>query len=275
VSFKSFNLDARLMTSIARASYTEPTPIQKAAIPVALSGRDLIGTAQTGTGKTAAFVLPILQRLLHGPRNQARALVITPTRELAEQINDTFKALAVAFKALAVGTSLRSATIYGGVGQAPQIRALRDGVEVLVVCPGRLLDLIDQRYAKLTAIEVLVLDEADRMFDMGFLPSVRKILKHLPSRRQTMLFSATFPREVEELATRGRRARRPDAASPRAHRGRSGEARAHGHACALPGGVASQDRAAPGAAQTDRHRLGLDLYPDQASRTASGAADRA
>lgn len=201
MSFKSFNFDARLMTSIARASYTEPTPIQKAAIPVALSGRDLIGTAQTGTGKTAAFVLPILQRLLHGPRNQARALVITPTRELAEQINDTFKALAV-------GTSLRSATIYGGVGQAPQIRALRDGVEVLVVCPGRLLDLIDQRYAKLTAIEVLVLDEADRMFDMGFLPSVRKILKHLPSRRQTMLFSATFPREVEELA--GQTLHRPE-----------------------------------------------------------------
>ncbi len=201
MSFKSFELDARLMTSIARAGYTEPTPIQKAAIPVALAGRDLIGTAQTGTGKTAAFVLPILQRLLTGPRNQTRALIITPTRELAEQINDTFKALAV-------GTSLRCATIYGGVGQAPQVRALRDGVEVLVVCPGRLLDLIDQRHAKLTAIEVLVLDEADRMFDMGFLPSVRKILKHLSTRRQTMLFSATFPREVEELA--GQTLHRPE-----------------------------------------------------------------
>ncbi len=194
MGFKTFNLDARLMTAIARAGYTEPTPIQKAAIPVALTGRDLIGTAQTGTGKTAAFVLPILQRLMPGPRNQARALIITPTRELAEQINDTIKALAA-------GTSLRSATIYGGVGQAQQVRALKDGVEVLVACPGRLLDLIDQRYAKLTALEVLVLDEADRMFDMGFLPSVRRILKHVPSRRQTMLFSATFPREVEELAS--------------------------------------------------------------------------
>ena len=194
MGFKTFHLDARLMTNVARAGYTEPTPIQKAAIPVALSGHDLIGTAQTGTGKTAAFVLPILQRLMPGPRNQVRALVITPTRELAEQINDTVKALAA-------GTSLRSATIYGGVGQAPQVRALRDGVEILVACPGRLLDLIDQRHAKLGALEVLVLDEADRMFDMGFLPSVRKILKHLPSRRQTMLFSATFPREVEELAS--------------------------------------------------------------------------
>ena len=194
MGFKTFNLDARLMTAIARAGYTEPTPIQKAAIPVALTGRDLIGTAQTGTGKTAAFVLPILQRLLPGPRNQARALIITPTRELAEQINDTIKALSA-------GTSLRSATIYGGVGQSPQVRALKDGVEILVACPGRLLDLIDQRHAKLTALEVLVLDEADRMFDMGFLPSVRRILKHLPVRRQTMLFSATFPREVEELAS--------------------------------------------------------------------------
>jgi ATP-dependent RNA helicase RhlE len=159
-----------------------------------MAGQDLIGTAQTGTGKTAAFVLPILQRLLSGPRRQARALIVTPTRELAEQINDCIHDLAR-------GTSIRSATIYGGVGPQPQVKALRDGVEILVACPGRLLDLVDQGYARLNGIEVLVLDEADRMFDMGFLPSIRRILNCVPPRRQTMLFSATFPPEVEQLAS--------------------------------------------------------------------------
>jgi ATP-dependent RNA helicase RhlE len=193
LKFEQFNLDVRLMVGIQRAGYEVPTPIQEAAIPAALRGRDLIGTAQTGTGKTAAFVLPILNRLLSGRKGTARSLIVTPTRELAEQIHEVIRILAA-------GTGLRSATIYGGVSPAPQVKALRDGTEILVACPGRLLDLMNQRVARLDHIEVLVLDEADRMFDMGFLPDIRKIVKAVPAQRQTMLFSATFPPEVEQLA---------------------------------------------------------------------------
>jgi ATP-dependent RNA helicase RhlE len=194
VNFKQFNLDSRLQAGIKRAGYTMPTPIQIQAIPAALDGRDLIGTAQTGTGKTAAFVLPILHTLLFGPRNRSRALIVTPTRELAEQIHQTVRMLST-------GTGLRSATVYGGVGANPQIQALRKGVEIIVACPGRLLDLVTQEHADLSKIEIFVLDEADRMFDMGFLPDVRRIIKAVPVRRQTMLFSATFPSEVEKLAS--------------------------------------------------------------------------
>ena len=193
MNFEQFNLDSRLMQGIKKAGYEKATPIQEAAIPAALRGRDIIGTAQTGTGKTAAFVLPILNKLLEGPRNVARALIVTPTRELAEQIHEVTRVLSA-------GTKLRSATIYGGVGPNPQIQALQNGTEILVACPGRLLDLIAQGYAKMNHIEVLVLDEADRMFDMGFLPDVRRIVKAVPEKRQTMLFSATFPSDVELLA---------------------------------------------------------------------------
>ena len=182
------------MQGIKAAGYETATPIQEAAIPAALRGRDIIGTAQTGTGKTAAFVLPILNKLLDGPRGMPRALIVTPTRELAEQIHQVVRALSV-------GTKLRSATIYGGVGANRQIKALKDGVEILVATPGRLLDLLQQRYVRLDRIEILVLDEADRMFDMGFLPDVRRIIKAVPVQRQTMLFSATFPPEVELLAS--------------------------------------------------------------------------
>ncbi len=192
--FQEFNLDARLKAGITRAGFQEPTPIQIAAIPAALAGKDLIGTAQTGTGKTAAFVLPILNRLLKGSRNHVRALIITPTRELAEQIHDNIRLLAT-------GTGLRSATVYGGVGMTQQAKSLRDGAEIIVACPGRLLDFIGQRLAKLEQVEVLVIDEADRMLDMGFLPDVKKILQHIPAKRQTMLFSATFPGEIERLAS--------------------------------------------------------------------------
>ncbi|MCB0292093.1 MAG: DEAD/DEAH box helicase [Calditrichaeota bacterium] len=194
MNFSEFNLDARLMPGIAREGYVTPTPIQAQAIPIALAGHDLIGTAQTGTGKTAAFVLPILNKLLSGSQRRSRALIVTPTRELAEQIHETIRALGT-------GTRLRSATIYGGVGANPQIKALRQGVEILVACPGRLLDHINQGYADLSGIEVLVLDEADRMLDMGFLPDVKRILKHVPQQRQTLLFSATFPPKIEELAS--------------------------------------------------------------------------
>lgn len=181
------------MQGIKLAGYQTATPIQEAAIPAALRGRDIIGTAQTGTGKTAAFILPILNKLLDGPRGTPRALIVTPTRELAEQIHQVTKTLSA-------GTGLRSATIYGGVGADRQIKTLRAGVEILVATPGRLLDLIQQRHAKMNRIEILVLDEADRMFDMGFLPDVRRIIKAVPAERQTMLFSATFPAEVEQLA---------------------------------------------------------------------------
>ncbi|MEK7839048.1 MAG: DEAD/DEAH box helicase [candidate division NC10 bacterium] len=193
MGFHLFKLDSRLQAAVVRAGHTVPTPVQKEAIPEVLAGHDMIGTAQTGTGKTAAFVLPILHRLLTGPHGRVRALIVTPTRELAQQIHETIRALGA-------GTPIRSATIYGGVGAAPQIQALREGVEILVACPGRLLDHIRGKHARLGTVEVLVLDEADRMFDMGFLPSVREILKHLPAKRQTLLFSATFPAEIEHLA---------------------------------------------------------------------------
>jgi ATP-dependent RNA helicase RhlE len=195
VNFDQFHLDSRLLAGINRLGYATPTPVQIKAIPPAMAGEDLIGTAQTGTGKTAAFVLPILHRLLSGPRRRARALIVTPTRELAQQIHE-------AIHDLATGTGIRSVTVYGGVGAAPQVKALRDGVEILVACPGRLLDHIQQGNARLDGIEVLVLDEADRMLDMGFLPDVKRILTYLPARRQTMLFSATFPKEIEQLAAR-------------------------------------------------------------------------
>jgi ATP-dependent RNA helicase RhlE len=193
LNFEQFHLDPRLLAGINRLGYTEATPIQVAALPAALDGHDLIGTAQTGTGKTAAYVLPILNKLLTGPRNRTRALIVTPTRELAEQIHE-------AVKDLGTGTKLRCATIYGGVGAASQTAALRAGVEILVACPGRLLDHIQQGHTRLNDIEVLVLDEADRMLDMGFLPDVKRILQHVPAKRQTMLFSATFPAEIEKLA---------------------------------------------------------------------------
>lgn len=193
MNFNQFNLDSRLNAGIRQAGFKKPTPIQEAAIPLALAGHDLIGTAQTGTGKTAAFVLPILNKLLKGPRKRTRALIITPTRELAEQIHQTIGLFNR-------GTNLRSIAVYGGVGPGKQIDALRQGVEIVVACPGRLLDHIQNLHAQLDQVELLVLDEADRMLDMGFLPDIKRILSRVPTRRQTMLFSATFPKEIERLA---------------------------------------------------------------------------
>ncbi len=192
MSFSSFNLHPQVAAGIKALGYSEPTPIQVQAIPPVMAGRDVIGLAQTGTGKTAAFVLPILNRLIQGPRGHVRALIIAPTRELAEQIN-------TAIIDLGKQTKLRSVTIYGGVGAQPQIQKLRAGAEIVVACPGRLLDHINQRNIKLDRLEVLVLDEADRMFDMGFLPDVRRILAHLPKEKQTLLFSATMPDDVRRL----------------------------------------------------------------------------
>lgn len=194
MNFSDFNFHPAVAAGIQAASYAAPTPIQEQAIPPVLAGRDVMGLAQTGTGKTAAFMLPILNRLVQaGERRQVKALIIAPTRELAEQIHQT---------AVVLGrqTRLHSVTVYGGVGVNPQIEKLRRGVEIVVACPGRLLDHIAQKTIDLSHLEVLVLDEADQMFDMGFLPDIRRILKQLPERRQTLLFSATMPEDIRKLA---------------------------------------------------------------------------
>ena len=193
MSFHSLGLDPQLLKNVEAQGYTLTTPIQKKAIPAILEGRDVVGLAQTGTGKTAAFVLPLLHRLLAGPRRQLRALIVGPTRELAEQTKD------VLIK-LGANTGLRHVTIYGGVGMQPQINGVRQGAEVAIACPGRLLDLLGQGKFNLNHVECLVLDEADRMFDMGFLPDIRKILNRLPPKRQVLLFSATMPEEIRKLA---------------------------------------------------------------------------
>jgi ATP-dependent RNA helicase RhlE len=193
MSFSSFKLHPSLLRGVADLGFTVPTPIQRDGIPPALEGRDVLACAMTGSGKTAAFALPILNRLVGKPRGTTRALVLAPTRELAAQIVETFNDLGR-------HTGIRAAAVYGGVGMHPQERALRTGVDIIVACPGRLLDHFQYSYARLTGLEVLVLDEADRMLDMGFLPDIRRILKHLPRAEQTLFFSATLPKPIQELA---------------------------------------------------------------------------
>ncbi len=193
VNFSSFKLHPNIAAGVEALGYRVPTPIQVKAIPPVMQGSDVMGLAQTGTGKTAAFVLPILERLLTGPRGIVRALIIAPTRELAEQIN-------VSIADLGRKTRVRSITIYGGVSINPQVQKLRAGVEIVVACPGRLLDHINQKTIDLSHLEVLVLDEADRMFDMGFLPDVRRIIRHVPPKRQTLMFSATMADDIRKLA---------------------------------------------------------------------------
>ena len=202
MSFASLGLSEALVRAIESAGYTQPTPVQQRAIPAVLQGRDLMVAAQTGTGKTAGFALPILERLFpaghpdreqrHGPK-QPRVLVLTPTRELAAQVHDSFKVYARDLKFV-------SACIFGGVGMNPQIQALAKGVDVLVACPGRLLDLANQKAIDLSHVEILVLDEADRMLDMGFIHDVKKVLAKLPAQRQNLLFSATFSKDITDLA---------------------------------------------------------------------------
>jgi ATP-dependent RNA helicase RhlE len=193
MQFKEFNFHPKVAAGVTAAGYVTPTPIQAESIPKVLKGLDVMGLAQTGTGKTAAFALPILHRMMDGGRKKLRALVIAPTRELAEQIHSSFNELGAQ-------TGLRSATIYGGVGFNPQVNKLRQGTEIVVACPGRLLDHIQRGTINLSNIDTLVLDEADQMFDMGFFPDIRKILAKLPSKRQTLLFSATMPKEIRKLA---------------------------------------------------------------------------
>ncbi len=193
MDFKSLQISPIILDNIARLGYQSPTPIQEQSIPIVLASQDVMGLAQTGTGKTAAFSIPIIQRLLKGKHSTPRALVIAPTRELAQQIHD-------AITELCKGTSITSMTLYGGVNINPQFKQLKQGVTIIVACPGRLLDHLEQRTVNLSQLEVLVLDEADQMFDMGFLPNIRKILKHIPKKRQTLLFSATMPPVINELA---------------------------------------------------------------------------
>jgi ATP-dependent RNA helicase RhlE len=193
VPFNQFGLDSTLVRGVKELGFIRPTPIQADAIPPGVQGRDVIACAQTGSGKTAAFLLPIINRLIHKPRRTTRALILAPTRELAAQIVEDLNALAV-------HTPVTGAAVYGGVGMGPQEHAFRSGADIIVATPGRLLDHMRFAYARLNHLEHLVLDEADRMLDMGFLPDIRRILGHLPPRRQTMLFSATMPPPIAALA---------------------------------------------------------------------------
>ena len=192
--FASLKLHTDLLKAVRELGFARPTPIQTEAIPPALAGRDVLACAQTGSGKTAAFLLPILHRLIDRPRRTTRALIITPTRELAAQIVEDFNALAV-------HTPVTGAAVYGGVGMGPQEHAFRSGVDLIVATPGRLLDHFRSSYAKLDGVEYLVLDEADRMLDMGFLPDIRRVLRHIPAKRQTLFFSATMPGPIGTLAS--------------------------------------------------------------------------
>ena len=191
--FAGFGLNHELLRGVRELGFTRPTPIQQEAMPPVLAGHDLLACAMTGSGKTAAFVLPILQRLADKARGTTRALVLTPTRELAAQIDEHLNALAL-------HTPLSGAAVFGGVGMGPQEHAFRRGVDVIVATPGRLLDHLRFPYAKLNGLEILVIDEADRMLDMGFLPDIRRILRHLPVKRQTLFFSATMPAPIVELS---------------------------------------------------------------------------
>ncbi|MDF1502616.1 DEAD/DEAH box helicase [Roseisolibacter sp. H3M3-2] len=193
MSFTSFGLHPDLLRGVQEMGFTTPTPIQTQAVPPGLEGRDLLACAMTGSGKTAAFLLPIVQRLLASPGKGTRALILTPTRELAAQIEEHLRGLSK-------HTRVRGAAIFGGVGMGPQEQALRSGVDIVVATPGRLLDHLKQPYTSFANLEVLVLDEADRMLDMGFLPDIRRVLAHLPKQRQTLFFSATMPAPIAQLA---------------------------------------------------------------------------
>lgn len=192
MSFKSFNFSSGIEKGISDCGYTLPTPIQLQTIPPILEGSDVLGLAQTGTGKTAAFVLPILQRISGTVSRGPRALIMAPTRELAEQIHDNIRSLGA-------HTRIKSLAVYGGIGKPKQINALKGGVDILVACPGRLLDLMGDGAVALEGIEVLVLDEADQMLDMGFFPDIKRIIAKLPEVRQSLVFSATMPKEIDAL----------------------------------------------------------------------------
>ena len=255
--FTQVGLHPSLLQGIKELGFVRPTPIQAEAIPPAMQGKDVIATAQTGSGKTAAFLLPILNRLIDKPRRTTRALVLAPTRELAAQILEDFNALAV-------HTPVTGAAVFGGVGMGPQEHAFRSGVDMIVATPGRLLDHMRSSYAKMSHLEHLVLDEADRMLDMGFLPEIRRILTHLPTKRQTLFFSATMPPPIAALAAE--MLRHPVTIQLQRH---CGAGRRH-HAGRLPG-AAGAEAAARGAPADARHDdAGADLHAHQAPRQPAG-----
>lgn len=197
MTFQQLNVIEPILSALSHEGYTTPTPIQSQAIPSILEGKDLLGCAQTGTGKTAAFAIPVLQQLYNKPlrndQKHIRTLVLTPTRELAIQIDESFKAYGK-------NTRLKTTVIFGGVGQTPQVQSIKRGTDILIATPGRLLDLINQGFIKLNQLEILILDEADRMLDMGFIHDIKKIMKLIPTRRQTLFFSATMPKDIVSLA---------------------------------------------------------------------------
>jgi len=193
MNFSEFRFQNHIQAGINACGYTTPTPVQSQAIPPAIAGRDVMGLAQTGTGKTAAFALPILEKLVQGRRGRVRSLILSPTRELAEQTVEEFQALGRK-------TGLRAVSVYGGVSRFNQVRQIRSGADIVVACPGRLLDLLSDGSIDLSRVEFFVLDEGDRMLDMGFMPDIRSIIEHLPGRRQNMLFSATMPKDIGRLA---------------------------------------------------------------------------
>ncbi len=193
MNFSEFQFTTKVQDGIKACGYTTPTPIQSQAIPPSLQGRDVMGLAQTGTGKTAAFALPILERLMQGPRGRVRSLILSPTRELAEQTLEEFQSLGQK-------TGLRAVSVYGGVSKFNQVKKIRSGADIVIACPGRLLDLMRDRAVDLSRVEAFVLDEGDRMLDMGFMPDIRSIIAKLPAQRQNMLFSATMPKDISCLA---------------------------------------------------------------------------
>ena len=261
--FTEFGLHHDLQRGVKELGFTRPTPIQKDAIPPAMEGRDVLACAMTGSGKTAAFLLPILHRLMAKPRRTTRALVLTPTRELAAQIGEHLNELAV-------HTPLTGASVFGGVGMGPQEHAFRSGVDVIVATPGRLLDHFRFPYARLAGLEVLVLDEADRMLDMGFLPDIRRVLKHLPQKRQTLFFSATLPAPIVTLS-------REMLKNPVTINLERKAAPAVGITHAVyPVAQHLKSGAAPGASQAgrgeERHRLHPHQAPGEPARRSSGQA---
>ncbi|MFW6284327.1 MAG: DEAD/DEAH box helicase, partial [Desulfosalsimonas sp.] len=193
MDFKEFQLDSRIEAAIRTAGFTAPTPVQVQTISRVKQGQDVIGLAQTGTGKTAAYVLPLLHRLLQSKNRKNRALILAPTRELAEQIHQDIQTLGSR-------TGLKSLTLYGGAAIGPQIQALKRGVDIVVACPGRLIDHINRGNMDFSGLETLILDEADQMLDMGFIPDIRRILKKIPQNRQSLMFSATMRKEIRVLA---------------------------------------------------------------------------
>ncbi len=251
--FNQFGLHAELLRGVREMGFTRPTPIQADAIPPAMEGRDLLACAMTGSGKTAAFLLPILNHLIGKKRGVTRALILTPTRELAAQIEEHAKQLTV-------HTPLSAAAVFGGVSMGPQEHAFRRGVDLLIATPGRLLDHFRHPYAKLDQLEILVLDEADRMLDMGFLPDIRRILKHVPAKRQTLFFSATMPAPIAQLTRE-----MPEEPRQRQHRAPVGPGRRH-HAGGLPGRPEPEGAAARRAPEARRHQERPRLHPHQAPR---------